>query len=205
MRIAHRVVLAAVMLFTGAGCGSVVGIGYAAAARPATSTSTPGESVVNAGGRSAAPRCTTRQLTISRHGRDGGAGNQADQLFFRNHGAACTLAGYPEVLLLDRDGRVVGRPQRTRSGYLGGLGWQHRHHAPPVVLLDRGRFANATIDGLTGPADNRPCPRYIAYRVTPPGAAGSVRVPAGEAPGFCVRSVHPIVPGGAHTFPRSHD
>lgn len=141
------------------------------------------------------PRCATSQLRLTSVPDDGGLGHQSEAIFFRNDGGPCTLRGYPTVRLLDREGRVVSVPQRTALGYQAGVHGQ----SPPLVRLATGGVANARIEGLTGPADGRACPRYVAYQVTAPGAAIAVRVLAHES--VCVREIHPIVPGRAAFYP----
>jgi hypothetical protein len=145
-----------------------------------------------------APRCTTRQLEITVHGDDGGLGHGSEQLWFRNRGRPCTLHGYPRVLLLDRHGHIVGRARKTDFGYQGGL----QEGPVPVIRLGRGQVANAMVEGMNSGTKLKPCPHYVAYRVTPPGGIGSVRVPTGT---FCQTQVHPVVPGEQQIYPSVHD
>lgn len=139
--------------------------------------------------------CMTGQLRFTTVPDDGGLGHQSEGILFRNEGGPCTLVGYPTVRLLDRSGHVVAIPRRTPRGYQAGLGGG----SAPLVHLGRGRVANIRVEGLTGPADGRPCRRYVTYEVTPPGAARSVLIPAHAS--LCSPEVHPVVPGTDAVYP----
>jgi hypothetical protein len=146
------------------------------------------------------PACGTEQLFITRADGQGGGGHGGEQLVFRNHGPTCQLTGYPTVELLDASGRVVEHVEDSRAGYLGGYG------APtttplPQVRLTTGATASAILEGIHGRIDGdpRPCPSYVAYRITAPGQHTSTHVIARD--GVCYPTVHPIVPGTDTVYP----
>lgn len=151
---------------------------------PPTSPATPSQAPPT----SAGPEdCTTRNLSVTLSGTDGGAGHSGLVIRFRNNGPVCLMKAYPGVDGTDASGRAVVHATRTPRGYLGGPG------QTKVVTVQRGAFASALLEGTTGPVDDHSCPQYVALLVTPPNETHSVRLPVRGA--FCQPTIHPVVAG----------
>ncbi len=146
---------------------------------PAPSTTTP------SGGPSP---CLTNQLSISDKPASGGLSHAGIVLVFTNHGAPCTLTGYPGVDGL-RAGAAVVHAERTLSGYLGGA------KSTATVTLSAGRSASALLEGLDGPPAGQKCASYTSLLVTPPNDRRSV--PLNSRAPLCSPQIHPVVAGGS--------
>jgi hypothetical protein len=117
---------------------------------------------------------------------------------FTNRGEPCALRAYPGVDGIGADGRPLVHAKRTMRGYLGGA------VSPETVPLGHGQIASALVEGLNGPvAGSPPCPKYVAYLVTPPNETHSVRLPSAYS--MCNLEVHPVVPGRDGTVPLPGD
>lgn len=139
----------------------------------------------------AAPRCTTKQLTLGTGrpdgGGNGGLGHAGLLLLFHNSGAACQMGGYPGIDGLDAKGNVVAHARRTKSGYLASA-------EPADIIVPHGGASSALLEGSIGPSPSGPpCPRYSALVVTPPGETNSVHLRS-EYP-LCYLEIHPVVAG----------
>lgn len=148
-------------------------------AAPSPSTTTP------SGGPSP---CLTNQLSISDKPASGGLSHAGIVLVFTNHGAPCTLTGYPGVDGL-RAGAAVVHAERTLSGYLGGA------KSTATVTLPTGQSASALLEGLDGPPAGQRCASYTSLLVTPPNDRQSVPL-ISRAP-LCSPQIHPVVVGGS--------
>lgn len=135
------------------------------------------------------PGCTTRQLSVSLHGVEGGLSHAGYAIRFRNISrTACVMAGYPGVDGATGSGHAVVHAKRTPYGYLGG-GRQTR-----VVTLAPGATASALYEGVNGRTEGGPpCPSYSILVVTPPANTKSVRFQG--QPTLCYPEIHPIVRG----------
>lgn len=132
--------------------------------------------------------CLTNQLSISDRPASAGLGHFGTVLVFTNHGAPCTLTGYPGVDGV-RDGTAVVHAQRTLNGYLGGT------TSTTTVTLPAGGSASALLEGFDGPEPGHECARYTSLLVTPPNDRQSVTLTS-RAP-ICSPQIHPVVAGAA--------
>jgi Domain of unknown function (DUF4232) len=148
----------------------------------------------------AAARCPAPLLRLTVVQSSSATGHHGYVLRFRNRGSACTLKGYPGVDALSAQGHRVESAQRTKSGFLGGVG---PGHPIPQVHLAKGQTASAMVEYLDGPIPGHFCPAAKSFAVTPPGALKSARVSpkslASER--LCNLQVHPVVPGGSGREP----
>lgn len=132
--------------------------------------------------------CLTNQLSISDKPASGGLSHAGIVLVFANHGAPCTLTGYPGVDGL-RAGAAVVHAERTLNGYLGGA------KSTATVTLAAGQSASALLEGLDGPPAGQKCASYTSLLVTPPNDRQSVPLDS-RAP-LCSPQIHPVVAGGS--------
>lgn len=118
--------------------------------------------------------CKGPQLKLSADGGDAGAGNRVAILGVQNVGAqACSLTGYPTVVLQDRQGRnlTAVRADQTLGGYF------RQGQAPtPVELAPQGK---AFFDIAWNVAPNEgngetTCPSAARIRMTAPGDTSPV-------------------------------
>ncbi len=137
------------------------------------------------------PRCSTGQLVISLGPYGAGAGHIGVPIRFRNKGRICRMRGYPAVVGLSADGRVVVRPGRTLHGYLGGA------RRVATITLTTGQTGSAFLEGLNFRIQGLPCHLYRDLLITPPNATHGVRRRARYS--FCLPTIHPVVAGSTGT------
>lgn len=122
----------------------------------------------------AATPCRGPQLKLSADGGDAGAGNRASTLGVQNVGTqACSLTGYPTVVLQDRQGRNLTaiRSEQTLGSYF------RQGQAPtPVELAPQGK-AFFDIAWNVVPHEGQgetTCPSVARIRMTAPGDSSPV-------------------------------
>src|SRR5205807_1537121 len=108
-------------------------------------------------------------------------------------GARCVLTGYPGVAGLGANGNQIAQADRTPRGMVDGL--PPGNDTPPIVTLNPGATASATVESSDVPTDNATsCPTFDGLLVTPPNETRSVRLKLNLM--VCARfQVHPIEPG----------
>lgn len=120
------------------------------------------------------PACKGPQLKLSADGGDAGAGNRVSILGVQNVGArACSLTGYPTVVVQDRQGRDLSavRAEQTRGSYF------RAGQTPAPVRLEpnaKGFFDiawNVVPDESQG---QRTCPAVARIRMTAPDDTAAV-------------------------------
>lgn len=157
---------------------------------PSPATAAPGASGVP-------PPCRGPQLKLSADGGDAGAGNRVSIFGLQNVGAqACSLTGYPTVLLQDRQGRdLTGiRADETPGSY-----FRAGQTPTPVRLAPQAKAFfdiawNVVPDESQG---QRTCPSVTRIRVTAPGDTSPVSLDQSLSPcGGRVR-VSPLRPAAA--------
>lgn len=117
------------------------------------------------------PACRGDQLRLSHQGGDAGAGNRVMIVGLRNAGPqACSLLGYAEVALLDREGQSISgvRVDKAPGGYM-----TESRPAEAVTLPAQGKAYfdlawNVVPDEREG---QTACPAVASLRVSPPGDA----------------------------------
>ena len=139
--------------------------------------------------------CQPGALSLEVTGGDAGAGNRYTTLAFRNDGtAACTMEGYPSLVLVGGDGqpRTPFRiSQETGPYYSDG-------RAPVVVTLEPGGRAwfelhtTAVAGEVAG--ETEPCPLVTAVRAGPPGAGPAAQAALELNPCNQRGSVSPLRP-----------
>jgi hypothetical protein len=108
---------------------------------------------------------------------------------FTNTGQiACTLTGYPAVLVLNSSGHPVVRATPTPKGYLGG------HDRPSTVLVAPGEPASALLEGELIDINGNRCSPQPGLQITPPNSTLPARVPVSTAICGGVQ-IHPVVAG----------
>lgn len=137
------------------------------------------------------PPCTSNIRVIPGE-IDAGAGHRFLPIRFNNVGkTACTIAGYPEVDLVDASGHVVKRAKETLRGQAG---LPAGTTEPPVVTLLPGKSASTVIEASAIPeGDNPPCQDYDLM-ITPPGQKHAVPAGPAQLPD-CNLQVHPVEAG----------
>lgn len=139
---------------------------------PAAPTPTPAAAQVQSapgGVLPAAVPCRGDQLRLSSEGGDAGAGNRVSNVGVQNVGAAaCSLTGYPGVVLQDRQGRnltAIRSEQSPGSYFIQG-------QAPTPVTLEPQAKAAFEIAWSVVPNEGigeRVCPSVTRIGVTVPG------------------------------------
>jgi hypothetical protein len=108
---------------------------------------------------------------------------------FTNTGQiACTLTGYPTVMVLNSSGQQAGRATPTPKGYLGG------HGRPTTVVVGPGEPASALLEGELIDINGSRCPRQPGLQITPPNSTMPARVPVSTTICGGVQ-IHPVVAG----------
>jgi Protein of unknown function (DUF4232) len=104
------------------------------------------------------------------------------------------LTGYPGVDALSAQGHRIVSAQRTKSGYLGGVG---PGHSIPLVHLAHKKSASAVLEWVDGPVPGLVCPRAHSLKVTPPNAFNSVVLTPSSlgSERLCDLQIHPVVAG----------
>ncbi len=120
------------------------------------------------------PPCKGPQLKLSADGGDAGAGNRVSTLGVQNVGArACSLTGYPTVILQDRQGRdLTGIRAEQNLGSYFRIG-----QSPTPVRLEPQAKALFDIAWNVVPDESqgqRTCPSVARIRVTAPGDTSPV-------------------------------
>ena len=145
------------------------------------------------------PVCGTFQLAMAGGGTGAGLGNVATLITLRNVGRrGCLLEGYPDVVLLGRDGHFLPThaAPATDGAYLFQAVVPHRVALAPSEVAS---FMLGYTDNPFGAGANLPysvaCPASVAVRVIVPGTRkyGTAKAPMGVCGG--VIEVSPIVPG----------
>lgn len=163
--------------------------------RPAASAVPTGPAPVGQPGMTpAAAPCRGPQLKLSNEGGDAGAGNRVANIGIQNVGAqACSLTGYPGVVLQDRQGRnltTIRAEQATGSYFTPG-------QAPAPVTLAQQEKAAFELAWSVMPNEaqgERTCPSAARVRMTAPGDTSPVSLDMPSTPcGGRVR-VSPIRP-----------
>jgi membrane-bound inhibitor of C-type lysozyme len=120
------------------------------------------------------PPCKGPQLRLSAEGGDAGAGNRVSIIGVQNVGArACSLTGYPAVVLQDRQGRdLTGiRAEQTLGSYF------RQGQTPAPVRLEpqgKGYFDVAWNVVPNETQGQRTCPSVTRIRMTAPGDTSPV-------------------------------
>ena len=126
---------------------------------------------VHADGSGGMSRCSSSQLLIRHMNKGLGAALGHSGLWYRMHvlrGGPCTLQGFPDVVLLDRNFHPVP-PHVGRGGYIIAANLPKRR-----VVLSQRHDAYFALELADVPSDNQSC-RLVPYlRVTPPGDHRSV-------------------------------
>lgn len=126
--------------------------------------------------------CRGPQLKLSSEGGDAGAGNRVINIGVQNIGsAACTLTGYPGVVLQDRQGRNLTaiRSEQSPGSYF------NQGQAPaPVTLAPQAKAAFELAWSVVPNegAGERNCPAATRIRVTAPGDTAAVSLDTPIAP-----------------------
>ena len=151
----------------------------------------------------AASPCKGPQLRLTAEGGDAGAGNRVSVLGVQNLGAqACSLTGYPAVVLQDRQGRPLTgiRAEQVPGNYF------RTSPAPTPVLLAPQAKAFFDIAWNVVPDESQgqtTCPSVARVRVTAPGDTSPVSLDQSLTPcGGRIR-VSPFRPVADDTPPAS--
>ena len=118
--------------------------------------------------------CRGPQLKLSSEGGDAGAGNRVTNIGIQNIGsAACTLTGYPGVMLQDRQGRNL---TAIRSEQSPGSYFTQGQAPAPVTLAPQAKAAFELAWSVVPNegAGERNCPSATRIRVTAPGDTAAV-------------------------------
>lgn len=149
----------------------------------------------------AAPPCKGPQLKLLAEGGDAGAGNRVSVLAVQNLGAqACSLTGYPSVVLQDRQSRDLTaiRTEQSLGNYF------RTSPAPtPVLLAPQAKaFFDIAWTVVPDQTQGQPaCPSVVRIRMTAPGDTSPVSLDQTLAPcGGRIR-VSPFRPVAADTPP----
>jgi membrane-bound inhibitor of C-type lysozyme len=147
----------------------------------------------------AAAPCRGPQLKLSAEGGDAGAGNRVANIGVQNISAtACSLTGYPGVVLQDRQGRNLTAIRSEQS-----LGSYFTQSQPPtpVLLAPQAKAAfelawNVVPNEAQGQTT---CPNVARIRVTAPGDTSAVSMDMAFSPCSSrvrVSPLRPLVPAG---------
>lgn len=140
----------------------------------------------------AAAPCRGPQLKLSTEGGDAGAGNRVTNIGIQNIGAtACSLTGYPGVVLQDRQGRNLTAIRSEQS-----LGSYFTQSQPPVPVLLAPQ-AKAAFELAWNVVPNEAegqttCPNVSRIRVTAPGDTSAVSLDMAFSPCSSRVRVSPI-------------
>lgn len=121
-----------------------------------------------------APPCRGPQLRLSNDGGDAGVGNRVANIGVQNIGAsACSLTGYPGIVLQDRQGRNL---TAVRSEQSPGSYFTQGQAPTPVTLAPQGKAAfelawNVVPNEAAG---EKTCPSAARVRFTAPGDTSPV-------------------------------
>lgn len=143
---------------------------------PAVTTPAPAPAPVTAGveGLAASPPCISRGLRLTDEGGDAGMGNRVMVLGVVNTSArTCSLAGYPAVAVLDRQGRVLTaiRSEQSPGNYF------RNAERPRPVEVAAGAKAYFDIAWNVVPHEDQgetACPTVTRLQVTAPGDTGAM-------------------------------
>ena len=143
--------------------------------------------------------CLGPQLKLSAEGGDAGAGNRVANIGVQNIGAsACTLNGYPGVILQDRQGRNL---TAIRSDQTLGSYFTQSQPPVPVTLAPQAKAAFEIAWNVVPNegAGERTCPNVARIRVTAPGDTSAVSMDMAFSPCSSRVRVSPLrslVPAG---------
>ncbi len=141
---------------------------------PVAPGTVPGQQPAPGGVLPASAPCRGPQLKLSAEGGDAGAGNRVSILGVQNVGAqACSLTGYPTVVLQDRQGRNLTaiRLEQTQGSYF------REGQAPtPVELAAQGKaFFDVAWNVVPNEGNGETtCPSVTHLRMTAPGDTSPV-------------------------------
>lgn len=111
-------------------------------------------------------------------------------LTFTNTGQiACTMTGYPAVMVLSPAGQQVLRAIPTPNGYLGGA-----RAEPTTVVIGTGQPASALLEGEQVDLRGDRCPARPGLQITPPRGTAPARLPMTTTICGGVQ-IHPVVAG----------
>jgi hypothetical protein len=136
-----------------------------------------------ASGLQASARCSAGRLRIRLGRVDAGAGNRYASLVFTNRSrSACTLKGYPGMVMIDGNGDALRTRVRRTAG------------STPTVTLRPGRSAGATLHWTVVESGDESCPGAARLLVIPPGewTYASIPFPADRVCGGGRIDVTPI-------------
>ena len=140
----------------------------------------PGPQPTPGGVLPASAPCRGPQLKLSADGGDAGAGNRVSVLGVQNVGTqACSLTGYPTVVLQDRQGRNLTaiRADRALGRYFG------QGQVPtPVELAPQGKALFDIAWNVIPVQGAGPCPAAARIRVTAPGDTSPVSLDQAISP-----------------------
>ena len=121
-----------------------------------------------------APPCRGPQLRLSNDGGDAGMGNRVANIGVQNIGAsACSLTGYPGIVLQDRQGRNL---TAIRSEQSPGSYFTQGQAPTPVTLAPQGKAAFELAWNVVPNegAGEKTCPSAARVRFTAPGDTSPV-------------------------------
>ena len=141
---------------------------------PVTPGPVPGPQPAPGGVRPASAPCRGPQLKLSADGGDAGAGNRVSILGVQNLGArACSLTGYPTLVLQDRQGRNLTaiRAEQTPGSY-----FRQGQTPTPVELAPQGKaFFGIAWNVVPNEGNGETvCPSATRIRMTAPGDTSPV-------------------------------
>lgn len=120
-----------------------------------------------------APACRSGDLQLTRQEADAGAGQRfVVYAFVNSSAAACSLKGYPTLVLFDSTGRTLDGVRSVQSETGGGVS-----SGPPMAvnLEPRGRAVfYVTYTGIQ--ATDAPCLEATRIQVTPPGNSQAIEL-----------------------------
>lgn len=134
----------------------------------------PGQQPAPGGVLPVAAPCRGPQLKLTVDGGDAGAGNRVSILGVQNVGAqACSLTGYPTVVLQDRQGRNL---TAIRSDQTAGSYFRQGQAPAPVELAPQARaFFDIAWNVVPNEGNGETtCPAATRIRMTPPGDTSPV-------------------------------
>ena len=129
---------------------------------------------VPGGALPSAPPCRGPQLRLSNDGGDAGMGNRVANIGVQNIGAsACSLTGYPGIVLQDRQGRNL---TAVRSEQSPGSYFTQGQAPTPVTLAPQGKAAFELAWNVVPNegAGEKTCPSAARVRFTAPGDTSPV-------------------------------
>ncbi len=146
--------------------------------------------------------CTSAQLAITGVAAQGAAVSAGEVVVYHNRSAvACSLHGYPTVVMLGDAAHRALLARDERNGYLGGWsGYSSKSGPTPLPTVDlraHGGVASSLIQWVgCSTGQQRGCVIYHDWWVEPPGATRPVDL-RGTALVLRYPSANPVVPGNS--------